>query len=464
MLKVTLTNTRTNETLDLDEISMNGTGVQAIAGMTGLGLPPVDVQWFEGAGDGAKYRNTRVQPRDIDVPLYVYAANRAALKTKIAAIARVMSGPMTLKLIESDGTYVWSEVVRVGGGTITYGVDTTGETDWESIVTLRAGNPYWLAQNTSSLSRTYVAVDTYTATNSGTADTYPTWTVHGPLTYFKIANNDTGERLEWSGTLNVGDTLTVDTEAGTVVDQAGNNRYGGMGSAPDLFRLRPGGNSLTVTLTKLTSGVRTNYATNPSYNGTTIDFTADSVRPEMTAIPLAISSGSLHVGGGSLTYPYTTQRSATRSWVLPSGEAGKTMSLTVSGTHDGGTHRTPKLTLTVSTGGQPDWYQVGWTQGSAPGSFDISREFVVPANRTVSLQVTEGLDVSGTSYPSRQVHINNLYLGYSGAYFDGSTADTADVRYDWTGAVDNSTSTATQLLTPSPDCSLTFRQRDWMVV
>src|SRR5690606_14528783 len=132
------------EVLDLDEISLKGEGVEVVSGLTGFGLPPVEVFWSEGAGDGAQPRGRRVLPRDIDLPLHIAAPGRQALKQMVNKISRVMTGKMILRVYDTNEDYhLWVEVYRTGGGTFTYGVDTDGEYTWEGIVTVRAGDPYF---------------------------------------------------------------------------------------------------------------------------------------------------------------------------------------------------------------------------------------------------------------------------------------------------------------------------------
>jgi hypothetical protein len=60
-----------SDTLDLDYVLKQGRGIQVLTGVTGLGLAAKQVQWLEGAGDGATYRGRRVLARDIDLPLLI---------------------------------------------------------------------------------------------------------------------------------------------------------------------------------------------------------------------------------------------------------------------------------------------------------------------------------------------------------------------------------------------------------
>lgn len=131
---------------DLDSVLKGDRGVQVLAGVTGFGLPPVQVRWLEGAGDGATYRGRRVLPRDIDLPLLILGQNRADLSDIWTRFALMMAGKCKLRLIEDDGSSWWTYVYRVGGGDYTYGVDTDGETEIRTVVTLRAPDPFFTAE------------------------------------------------------------------------------------------------------------------------------------------------------------------------------------------------------------------------------------------------------------------------------------------------------------------------------
>jgi len=134
------------DVLDLDYVQKHGRGVQVLAGVTGMGLPPVQVRWLEGAGDGAVFRGRRVLPRDIDLPLLIVGTDRKDFLSLWSRLARMLSGVCKLRMIEDDGTSYWCNVHRVGGGDYALGVDTTGDREVQIVVTLRAPSPYWTAE------------------------------------------------------------------------------------------------------------------------------------------------------------------------------------------------------------------------------------------------------------------------------------------------------------------------------
>jgi hypothetical protein len=262
------------DTISLDEIEQKGVGFQVKAGVTGLGLPPVSVQWLEGAGDGATYRATRVQSRDIDLPIEILANDRAELQMQLSRLALVLAGGCTLVLDEGNGVTWSTDVHRVGGGEYAYGGDTIGEREFSTVITLRAGDPYFTSSeqqvrtvggNTaataflSTLAAMPVApsqaIGEITLSNTGDAPAYPVWEVTGPGDTF-VATSPTGETLRWNGTLTAGQKLIVDTRKGTVVDGTGANRYDLLATAPRFWTVQPGTSTAVASLLNTTTTSR----------------------------------------------------------------------------------------------------------------------------------------------------------------------------------------------------------------
>ncbi|MGW3323878.1 phage tail family protein [Streptomyces virginiae] len=269
MAKLLLENGR--DTLNLNEVAEVGTGVQARTGASGLGLPPVAARWLEGAGDGAKYRGRRVLARDIDIPLDIVGRDRNHFKRLTSRLAQMLAGPCTLRMLEDDDTDWHTEVVRTGGGDYLYGVDTTGNKDLQTVITFRAGDPYWTSSRASQATVGAViggssfvssflsmpvassqAIGSMTLENTGDALAYPVWTIVGPGDHF-LAVSPTGERLKWDGELLAGQQLTIDTRNGTVLDQSGANRYSELDTAPRFWSIEPGVSTAEASLLNVTA-------------------------------------------------------------------------------------------------------------------------------------------------------------------------------------------------------------------
>jgi hypothetical protein len=258
------------DSLSLNGIEDEGRGVQATTGVTGLGLPPVSVQWLEGAGDGATFRRSRTLPRDMDIPLDIVGRNRDDLKKITSRLAKMLAGPCTLRLVEDDGTDWSTQVVRVGGGEYSYGNDTTGTKDVQTVITLRAGDPYWTSSEatTQQIGATAAgafvsgfmsmpvassqAMGSITLENTGDVSAYPVWTIFGPGDNFK-AISPKGETLWWKGSLTASQSLIVDTQRGTVVREDGSNQYALLAAAPRFWAIDPGTATCTASLLNTTS-------------------------------------------------------------------------------------------------------------------------------------------------------------------------------------------------------------------
>lgn len=259
-------------------------GLQALAGLSGQGLPAVSAQWFEGAGDGATWRGSRVLARDIDVPLLIEGRDADHVQALLSTLAQVLdprTGPARITLTRAGQSW-WTDVVRVGGGTWkTGGSETDGETWVATLITLRSGDPFWTREDAESfevrvtsagrgllpkLSRLRLtssqAMGTRTVENAGDAPAYPRWVVTGPGANF-TATGARGEVLRWEGTLLAGEQITLDAQAGTVVDGAGVNRYDQLAPAPRFWSIEPGTSRVSVTLDGATAASRITCAWQP---------------------------------------------------------------------------------------------------------------------------------------------------------------------------------------------------------
>lgn len=456
-VRITLTNKRSGKVLDLSQISDRGAGVEVGAGMTGLGLPSVDVQWFESAADGALFRNSRAQPRDMDLPLNVWADNRTDLKAKVREIAAVLDGQMTLRIY--DGVNTWrTDVIRAGGGDYTYGTETDGLNQWSSIVTLRAGDPYWYF-DTAPVTALNVSVPIAQFANKantisvqGSAPVKPVWTVKGPATGFSLTNAD-GDNIFWTGDLLGSDTITIDTAKGTCVDQNGVNRYSSFGTAPRMFPLYPGASTVTTTVFgPPVASTRTNYYLNPRMTSTYMS-------------QWAVTGGTWNylvgnTGGLTLSNPAAPSTAIIRV-SFPTTLAGTSM--VVSGTlyYSGTWNPAAKQSVFQAQvpGGSPLIAKTALTTGTDMVPFSLS--FTATSSGYVDLTLVNQAGVSGLT-----LALNSLYVGTPGSYFNGTMGTSPDglITYSWSGTADNSTSILTASASGNPTVTATYTPRDWLVV
>ncbi|MEU2854136.1 phage distal tail protein [Streptomyces syringium] len=259
------------DSLDLNGVQTYGAGFQATAGLTGLGLPAVNVQWLEGAGDGARHRGQRILPRDIDMPLDIVGWDRRHLTELVSRLARALAGECSLVLVDAEGVRWTTPVYRVGGGE----VSLEGGTDIQTVITFRAPDPYFTAsavstqqvggeQNTAPLLSSLTslplaasqAIGDIELDNVGDVAAYPVWTVYGPGRDLTVTSPDGRETLRWEGTLDASETLIVDTRTGTVTDGKGANRYALLAPAPRFWTVPPGTSTAHVSLLDTTADSR----------------------------------------------------------------------------------------------------------------------------------------------------------------------------------------------------------------
>ncbi|WP_371671222.1 phage tail family protein [Streptomyces sp. NBC_00289] len=235
-----------------------------------MGLPQLSVQWLEGAGDGAAYRGRRVLPRDIDVPLDIVGRDRSHLAELVTRLARVLADDCTLTYIDSEGVR-WSTPVRwTGGGDID---PASGERDVQTVVTVRAPSPYFLAESPqtvtiggataapflSSMSAMPVsssqAIGSAELTNEGDVPAYPVFQVFGPGDNFK-AIGPSGETLWYTGSITSNGSITVDMGTGVVKDGSGANVYRYLSTAPRFWSVPPGTSTIAVSLLNTSAASR----------------------------------------------------------------------------------------------------------------------------------------------------------------------------------------------------------------
>ena len=271
-LRVTLTRGQAVVDLTAYLADVDATGTHLLGGLTGAGLPPVEARWFSGAGDGAVWRGARVSPRVLVVPLLVEGVDRVDVAARLRTLALVLTPPdpegtdrTVLSLVEPDGTVWQTAVYRTGGGDLVWGPGTDSATWATTEVELTAPDPYWTRQAPSSLTvstggqgrhllpylsrlrlTSSATTGRRTVENPGDAPAWPVWQITGPGADF-TATDAAGQALAWRSRLEGGQSLTIDTRAGTVVDGTGANRYAELAPAPRFWAVPPGTSTVWVT-------------------------------------------------------------------------------------------------------------------------------------------------------------------------------------------------------------------------
>lgn len=281
MVDVTISLTGANgDTITLEDSSdfVLGTGV------SGFGIPNTQLRIEDSAGNGGLYRYSKRGVRDLDLPIMVFGNDRAAVETNLRRLGRLLQdrkGATRITATYSDGSSVYLDAHYAGGAETQFGSDA-GQTYCRWVITMQAPQPFWESGQSNSfnvqasnsgrgllpqLSKLKVsssqALGAVTVTNIGDVETYPTWVLRGPLS--NVIISDGTNSFTYVAAIANGSSITIDTEAGTVVDETGANKYANLGPAPKLFTLQPGVSAMTISGDDATSASLVTCYYSPRY-------------------------------------------------------------------------------------------------------------------------------------------------------------------------------------------------------
>jgi hypothetical protein len=260
-----------------DTISFDDDNYVPQIGLRGFGIPSPILRIDPSASNGGTFRFSKRDVREINLPLMILGSSRQETETKLRRLSYILRDKAVLTVTYEDGEKWTLDVYLAGGGETQFG--STGSDyfcQWD--LALQAPQPFW--QSTAPFSVSIVssstargllagsspkslaflrvkssqAFGTVTVTNTGDVNAPAVWTIKGPSTLTTIQLNGVG--FTFNDTISSATTITIDCEAGTVKDQTGANRYSGLGTAPKLFSIPPGDQTLTVSVTGATSDTK----------------------------------------------------------------------------------------------------------------------------------------------------------------------------------------------------------------
>ena len=245
------------------------------AGTLGFGVPTVVSQFTRGAGNGGQYRGERVDMRTMDVSVLVIGDSRLTTGELVRKLANLVRARRNQPLPRLVATYSTGEVYEMpfvyqSGLELDYS-EVQGNT-CRVVLSLVCPEPFWTArdslsftiQNNSTaigllpdLAKMQVmastAIGTVQINNPGDVDTEISWRITGPGGPTTVQVN--GEGFIYNTSLIVGDVITFDGKAKSVVNQSGTNMYAGLAPAPKFPTLQPGTNIVFVSMVGATIGV-----------------------------------------------------------------------------------------------------------------------------------------------------------------------------------------------------------------
>ncbi len=72
-------------------------------GGSGWGMAPVANSWFEGAGDGARLRETHLLQRELNIPVTAFGMGRAEVEVQLRRLVGAIREPLTIFVDYDDG-------------------------------------------------------------------------------------------------------------------------------------------------------------------------------------------------------------------------------------------------------------------------------------------------------------------------------------------------------------------------
>lgn len=265
-----------------DTISLAESGDFILStGVSGFGIPATSVRIDQSAGNGGTWRHTRRGVRDVDLPIVILGSDRADVESKLRRLARLLqdgSGPTRIVADYDNGDSLFLEAHYVGGADAQFGTDA-GLTFCRWAIQLQAPQPFWesassqaftitggstgrglLPQLTKLKVSSSQVLGTVSVTSSADVDVFPVWTIRGPISNLVISNGS--QSFGFNAPLNAGESITIDTEAGTVVGDNGSNRYALLSAAPKFFTFPTGTTQIQVngTDTSTSTYIRCEYA------------------------------------------------------------------------------------------------------------------------------------------------------------------------------------------------------------
>ena len=241
-------------------------------GSTGLGLAPVSIASSDRlAGDGAIVRGTRYGSRDVFIPLLMESESTGALSLHRRALTGLLAphlGPVDIRVQdEASGSDRMIRGYYKGGLEGDFGSGFHG--CWQTLgLTFECPDPWWLGpEQTVELrinpgSKPFISqsvpffpvmlaqstvMGQFQVDVHGAGPVLPTWEVVGPGSDLVISNGK--DFLEVAGVFANGSVTVIDVASGRIMP----DRWADVSLRSRLFALKPGPQTLTVTLVGATA-------------------------------------------------------------------------------------------------------------------------------------------------------------------------------------------------------------------
>ena len=253
-----------------DVITFDNSTYVLTIGVRGFGIPTPLLRIDNSAGDGGVFRFSKREVREMDLPIVVLGDDQVGVESRLRRLSNILRGKVTLTATYTTGESYELETYFNGGAETEFGEDAN-QSYCRWVVTLKAPQPFWtsVTPETFSVAASTAtrgllgAPDGITATlsalrvkssqalgsvpieNVGDIDSPVTWVIQGPATSVSISLNGVG--FSYASSIEDGETITIDSELGTVKDSAGLNKYASLGTAPKFFFIPAGTSTVSIT-------------------------------------------------------------------------------------------------------------------------------------------------------------------------------------------------------------------------
>ena len=257
-------------------------------GAKGLDMPTYAFAQDESPGiDGYAIRQVRAGGKEVALPIAFWADDsRAAYLTRRRTLIRSLNpkrGLGTLTVTQADGTARTIAACYSAGLEGDESLDAAGARWCTGVLTFACPSPFWLGAEVTTEWRASVPASFFpflplsvgnsqvlgavTVDNDGDDTAFPVWTITGPATAVSLTNVTTGDVLVLTRTINIGDTIVIDTRERqqTATLNGTTNLWSDLSDASTMWALQPGINDLTLTVTGSTSNTRVRMTYQPRY-------------------------------------------------------------------------------------------------------------------------------------------------------------------------------------------------------
>lgn len=269
MVAITISLTGANN----DTIVLDGNTYTLETGLTGFGVPQPLLRIDQSAGNGGVFRLAKRDIRELDFPVLVTADNGQTVETNLRRLANILRARVTITADYGTGESYFLHAYLAGGADAQFG-DDGNQTFARWVLQLQAPQPFWTAVQPEEFSVTTnpdvrglltgpltelqvassQAIGSVNIENPGDVEAPVVWEIRGPSTSVSVTLNGVG--FSYDGALLEGETVTVDVEAGTVIDQDGINVYANLAPAPKLFYIPAGQSVVDIIATGADSETR----------------------------------------------------------------------------------------------------------------------------------------------------------------------------------------------------------------